>query len=292
MPKIPPRIWEQTVERRTVLQWLGSSAVLALSGGVLAACDDLSGATESDGGEPGSDGGAMDGDVIQPDGSLVDGGSTVVCQDGTVNGDFPFQPGPVTDSLFSTWGERTVDPQNLNDILASWRLTVDGLVDYPKVFGFADLVCLPRQDQVTDFHCVEGWSVYDVPWNGVHLSELVDRVRPTSAATHITLYSLGGKYVESLPLEVALEPKTLLAYGIQGSTIPMRHGFPLRMVVPHLWGYKSIKGLARMTFNDHVVAGYWESRGYTECATIEPGITFDINSRTRREITGGEVTDF
>ena len=138
------------------------------------------------------------------------------------------------------------------------------------LLSFAELVSLPRQDQITDFHCVEGWSVHDVPWNGIHLSEIVSRVRPHSTATHITFHTIGGRYNESLPLTVALEERTLLAYGIAGATIPLKHGFPLRIVIPRLLGYKNAKYVHRLEFTDEPIEGFWVAAGYPYDGEVPP----------------------
>ena len=103
---------------------------------------------------------------------------------------------------------------------------------------------------MTDFHCVEGWSVYDVQWNGVHLQRLFDLVQPTAAATYVTFHTLGDIYNESLKLDVALEPRTILGYGVGGNTLPVEHGFPLRVVIPRLLGYKNAKYIERIELTD------------------------------------------
>jgi DMSO/TMAO reductase YedYZ molybdopterin-dependent catalytic subunit len=230
-----------TTERRTVLRWLGSSAVLALGGDVLSACL----------GQPRTRSGARDA-------SAGDGAAG-----GEASPAFPFQPSPSDGAIYDGWYENTVDQQNLADILASWRLRVDGMVKQPVVLGFADVIGLERQDQVTDFHCVGGWSVYDVPWNGVAPARLLDLVGADATATHLTFHSIGGEYAESLPIDIAREPRTLLGYGVDGSTLPLEHGFPLRLVVPRLLGYKNAKYLERIEVTDHAVTGYWESYGFS-----------------------------
>jgi DMSO/TMAO reductase YedYZ molybdopterin-dependent catalytic subunit len=174
----------------------------------------------------------------------------------------PFEPSPVEGEIYTNWRGNTVDPQDLTNILASWSLTVDGLVAQPIVLSFAELMQLRRQDQVTDFHCVEGWSVLDVPWNGVHIDTLIELVQPDPAATHVTFHCVGDVYSESLPLDVARERYTLLAYGIGGNTLPLTHGFPLRLVVPRLYGYKSAKWVNRISFTNEAEQGYWVQRGY------------------------------
>jgi DMSO/TMAO reductase YedYZ molybdopterin-dependent catalytic subunit len=254
-PRRPPFVSPVTVERRTVLRWLGNSSVLALGGHFLSACfgESLAHGPRSEDAGAGS------------------GASDVASTDVASTPGFAFQPGPNEGDLFTPWFENTVDPQNLADILASWKLTVDGMARNPLVLGFADLIALDRQDQVTDFHCVEGWSVYDVPWNGVLLTSLLDLAGTETAATHVTFYSIGGEYSESLPITVAREPRTLLGYGVSGSTLPLAHGFPLRLVVPRLLGYKNAKYLSRIEVTDHPVTGFWESYGYSYDGEVPEG---------------------
>ena len=211
------------VSRRDVLEWLGKGAVLALGADLVAAC--AAAAAE------------------QPKG-------------------FPFQPGTGRGGVFAKWPVRTVDTQDLVPILARWRLEVSGLVEEPRSYTFAEILALPRTDQVTDFHCVEGWSVNDVPWNGVVLSDILRRSRPTKKATHVNIRTVGARYNDSLPLPVAMEPKTILAYGVAGSTIPLDHGFPLRVVVPRLLGYKNAKYVERLELADKPLIGYWVAAGY------------------------------
>jgi DMSO/TMAO reductase YedYZ molybdopterin-dependent catalytic subunit len=176
--------------------------------------------------------------------------------------EFPFQPSDGQGELFTDWKSNTVEMQNLADILSSWSLAVDGMVAKTLVLAFADLFALERQDQVTDFHCVEGWSVDDVPWNGVALARLLDLAGADPAATHITFHSFGEQYLESLSMPVAREPRTLLGYGIGGATLPLKHGFPVRLVVPRLLGYKNAKCLSRIEVTDQPETGYWETYGY------------------------------
>lgn len=215
--------------RRSLLEWLGKGTVIGLASPLVTAC------------------GAAAGDTAgQP------------AEDGT----FPFYPGLSEGEVFRDWRVRTVDPQDLAEILARWRLRVDGLVDEPLELDFSQLVALERQDQVTDFHCVEGWSVYDVPWNGVHIGTLLAAAGAKTGATHITFHTIGGEYNESLPLDVALEATTMLAYGVCDASLTLDHGFPLRLVVPRLLGYKNAKYLTRLELTDHAVEGYWVKAGY------------------------------
>jgi hypothetical protein len=206
-PRQPPFIAQTTIERRTVLRWLGNTTVLALDGELLSACLGRSIADRT-----GRDA----------------GGAERVAEAGGAPG-FAFAPGPGTEPIFKGWYENAVDWQNLVNILAGWTVTVDGMVSTPPSLQFSDLVALERQDQVTDFHCVEGWSVYDVPWNGVSLARLLDVAGAATSATHLTFHSVGERYAESLPIDVARAPHTLLGYGVSGSTLPLAHGFPVRV---------------------------------------------------------------
>ena len=249
MSKAARRITEPTISRRTLVEWLGKGTVLALGAPLYEAC--LSGGTYS-----------------SPDaGHAIDGGLPQGDDAGRLLGDagapsFPFVPGVEDDSIFSNWAERTIDPQVLGSILAGWKLTVDGMVDSPRTYSFLDLVALARQDQVTDFHCVEGWSIYDVPWNGVLLSAILDAAGPTAKATYVAFHTWGDSYNESLPLSVAREPKTILAYGVADHTIPLPHGFPLLVVIPRLLGYKNAKYVYRIELTDSELDGYWVQAGY------------------------------
>jgi DMSO/TMAO reductase YedYZ molybdopterin-dependent catalytic subunit len=210
------------LSRRDVLEWLGKGAVLALGVDLAAAC--AANAAEQTG--------------------------------------FSFQPGAGRGGIFTEWPVRTVDEQDLVPILARWRLEVSGLVEKLRSYTFAEILALPRTDQAKDFHCVEGWSVEDVPWNGVTLSDILRRSRPTKKATHVNIRTVGNQYNDSLPLSVAMEPRSMLAYGVAGSTLPLDRGFPLRVVVPRLLGYKNAKYVERLELADKPLIGYWVAAGY------------------------------
>ncbi len=181
---------------------------------------------------------------------------------------FAFRPGPADGPVFSQWWERTVDRQDPAALAAGWRLEVDGLVAGPRVLTFRDVLALPRTDQTTDLHCVEGWSVHDIPWNGVRLADLLDLVGPLPGARYVQFSTVRGRYNGSVPLEVAREPRTLLAYGVGGATLPLAHGFPLRVVVPRLLGYKNAKYVYRITLSAEPLDGFWVRNGYDYAAEV------------------------
>lgn len=268
----PPLIATETVTRRSVVDWLGKATMLALGGKVLAACAGSPGGPDGgilpldDGGSDASTDGGRDGGRDGGGDSGRDGGR----DGGGDGGDFGFGPGSEDGNvIYDRWPVRTVDRQDIESILGSWRLTVDGMVDHSVTLSFGELVALPRLDLVMDFHCVEGWSVYDVPYNSVHLSTLLGLAggaRPE--ATHVTFHTLGGTYNESLPIDVALEPHSMLAYGVGGATLPLSHGFPLRVAVPRLLAYKSAKYVERIELTDRPIQGYWVRAGYPYDAPV------------------------
>lgn len=231
------------LSRRDLLSWIGNATVLALTPDLLCACD----------------GSAVP--LVEPRGTGVAGA-------GNATPSFHFEPSPAVGAIYDTWRGNTVDPQDVRTLIASWTLTVEGLVEKTLTLSFSDLLALPRRDQVSDYHCVEGWSVLDVPWNGLHIDQLSELVRPAAVATHVTFRCVGDVYRESLPMRVARESSTLLAYGIAGNTLPLTHGFPLRLVVPRLFAYKSAKWVDRIVFTDVEEAGYWEQRGYPADAEV------------------------
>jgi DMSO/TMAO reductase YedYZ molybdopterin-dependent catalytic subunit len=257
----------QTLSRRTVLEWLGAAGALTLVGAA-GACSDGAAALPPGADARTADGGPNDAAAVEarvwPDGPGGDASS------------YPYAPGDGKHPVFSGWGERTVDPQEIKTILASWKLTVDGMVGSPKVYSFADLVDLGVQDQQTDFHCVEGWSVLDVPWNGVHISKIFDEVKPATKATYVSFHTINSKYNESVPLSIAKEPRTLLGLGVGGYTLPLKHGFPLRIVIPRLLGYKNPKFVDRIELTDKPLHGFWVKAGYgydgdVPAARLRPG---------------------
>jgi DMSO/TMAO reductase YedYZ molybdopterin-dependent catalytic subunit len=263
------------LDRRSFLDWSGKATVLALGAGLISRCQARAGSV-LDGAMPdgaldsgaASDGSQDSGADASPRDAGPDASTDPLCASPTEP--MAFEPSDGS-GIFPANRERTVDQQDLEAILAGWRLTVDGLVQSPRSLSFEDLFCLPRQDQTTDFHCVEGWSIYDVPWNGLHLGSLFSEVGLMPSATHVTFHTLGGIYNESLPLEVALEPRTLLAYGAGGNTLPLAHGFPLRIVIPRLLAYKSAKYVHRIELTDRAVEGFWVKAGYPYEALVPEG---------------------
>lgn len=152
--------------------------------------------------------------------------------------------------------------------LADYRLQVDGHVLSPRTFTWSELMALPPAAEIVDFHCVTGWSVPSVTWGGIHLTTVGAHVHPTSSARYVHFYSFDGAYTESLSLAEALDPSVLLAYHLNGAALPAPQGYPVRLVVPKMFGYKSIKWVSRIEYSDQPLNGFWEQRGYPDEAYI------------------------
>ncbi|HVS86267.1 MAG TPA: molybdopterin-dependent oxidoreductase [Gaiellaceae bacterium] len=151
---------------------------------------------------------------------------------------------------------------------ASWRLEVGGLVDRPVSLDARALRALPRVEQVSTFHCVTGWTVKDVHWAGVRIHDVLAAAGPQPAGRGLRFTSAERPYVDYLTSEQAALPDVLLAYEMDGRPLPREHGAPLRLVVPDMYGYKSVKWLARIDVVAQPEAGYWEQLGYDRDAWV------------------------
>ncbi|GAC1430792.1 MAG: hypothetical protein NVSMB65_04300 [Chloroflexota bacterium] len=145
---------------------------------------------------------------------------------------------------------------------ATFRLTVDGLVAQPRVFSLADVLAMPSTHEVRTYQCVTGWVVKDVHWQGISLRHLISLAQPSSRARYISFYCADGAYSESLSMEQALQPDVMLAYKLNEKPLAVEQGYPLRLVVPGMYGYKFAKWVNRVTFAETQLQGYWEQNGY------------------------------
>jgi len=164
-------------------------------------------------------------------------------------------------TLVRRWRLNTVE-RDISVDMAAWRLRVGGMVEEPLELTYAELLALPRMAQVNDLHCVEGWGFYDIKWEGVHLSTLLDRARVRPEATHVAFFTHPNVYSDSLTLEQAVRADTMLADRANDAPLTPDHGYPLRLVVPAMYGYKSVKWLDRIELVRGRHIGYWERRGW------------------------------
>jgi DMSO/TMAO reductase YedYZ molybdopterin-dependent catalytic subunit len=151
---------------------------------------------------------------------------------------------------------------------ATWRLDVGGLVERPLRLTHAQLRSLPRAEQVSTFHCVTGWSVQNVHWAGVRLTDLFATARPLIEASALQFVSAEVPYVDYLTMEQARLHDVMLAYEMDGKPLAREHGAPLRLVIPEMYGYKNVKWLNRINLVPSAEAGYWEQLGYDRDAWV------------------------
>lgn len=153
----------------------------------------------------------------------------------------------------------------------TWALSVDGLVDSPLTLNLADLRAMPAITETRTLECISnptgGNLIGNLIWRGVLFSEIVARVQPKAAATHVKFEAADG-YSTSVTTEWMLHPETLLAYEMNDEPLTVEHGFPLRVHIPGLYGQKMPRWLTRIEFIDYDYKGYWESRGWSNVADI------------------------
>ncbi len=142
-----------------------------------------------------------------------------------------------------------------------WRLRIDGLVSRPATWSFSALLAQPQSAPVSDIHCVTTWSRYDNHWDGVLTRDVVLAVAPRDEARFVVLHSYDG-YTTNLAIDDFAHEGALLAHGWEGAPIAAEHGGPVRLVVPHLYFWKSAKWLKRIEFVAADRPGFWEERGY------------------------------
>jgi DMSO/TMAO reductase YedYZ molybdopterin-dependent catalytic subunit len=146
-------------------------------------------------------------------------------------------------------------------------LTIDGEVKKPLRLSWADLQGLPAVESVSDFHCVEGWSVPDLRWEGIRFRHIVSMVEPKEAAKFVSFECADG-YTTSLSLKELLGDDIILAYKLDGKYLEEGTGAPLRLVVPDKYAYKSAMWITRIRFTLKKEMGYWENRGYSDTADV------------------------
>lgn len=145
--------------------------------------------------------------------------------------------------------------------LETWRLEVRGLVENELTLGWTEFTNLKQSTRVTDIHCVTTWSRFDNRWEGVATRDLLDLAMPLENATHVMLTSYDG-YTTNLPLADFAAEDAILATAWEGAPITREHGGPMRLVVPHLYFWKSAKWLRRIELMAGDRPGFWEQNGY------------------------------
>jgi DMSO/TMAO reductase YedYZ molybdopterin-dependent catalytic subunit len=151
--------------------------------------------------------------------------------------------------------------------LETYTLTIDGEVENPVKLGWKDFSALPQSVSVSDFHCVEGWSVLDCRWEGVRIRDVEALVKPRQVARAVTFECADG-YTTSLFREELAGDDVLLAHKLNGLPLEEGLGFPVRLVVPQKYAYKSALWVVGLRFTRSKELGFWERRGYSDSADV------------------------
>jgi DMSO/TMAO reductase YedYZ molybdopterin-dependent catalytic subunit len=143
----------------------------------------------------------------------------------------------------------------------TWDFRVYGLIESPLQFSWDEFNRLPKVEPTSDFHCVTRWSRFNNHWEGVAVQELLRRTRPKPNAAYVLVHAEQG-FTANVPLADLDREEVLLATHHDGQPLTADHGFPLRLIVPHLYAWKSVKWVRSLEILDHDTAGFWEQNGY------------------------------
>jgi DMSO/TMAO reductase YedYZ molybdopterin-dependent catalytic subunit len=144
---------------------------------------------------------------------------------------------------------------------STWDFTVSGLVENPYTLSYTELKELGPAKIPADMHCVTGWTTLDNEWEGIPFRVLAERANPKPEAAWVIARCDGG-YTSNLSLRAMMDDDVLVAWANRGEPLEPQHGYPLRLVVPKRYAWKSAKWLRGLEFAAHNVRGFWEIRGY------------------------------
>ena len=178
-------------------------------------------------------------------------------------------PGQTATNRILRWGidHPGITSTNPRIDTSIYLLTVDGEVGNPVKLSWNNVLQLPHTVSVSDFHCVEGWSVLDCRWEGVRFKDLASLAKPKPTAQAVT-FECVDNYTTSLFLSELEGDDVLLAYKLNGEDLEEGLGFPLRLIVPSKYAYKSALWVTRVRFTRGKELGFWERRGYSDSADV------------------------
>jgi DMSO/TMAO reductase YedYZ molybdopterin-dependent catalytic subunit len=169
---------------------------------------------------------------------------------------------------FYVVSKNTVDPRVSAD---SWVLTVEGEVEFEIAYTYGDILEMESVKQVTTLECVSntvgGPYISNAEWTGVPLRDVLAQAGVRDGVVDVALYA-DDDYSDSIPLEKAMEPDVILAYEINGEPLPDDHGYPLRLVVPGIYGMKHVKWIRHIELVDYDFKGFWQDRGWADDAPV------------------------
>jgi DMSO/TMAO reductase YedYZ molybdopterin-dependent catalytic subunit len=143
----------------------------------------------------------------------------------------------------------------------TWDFRITGLVETPVRLTWDEFVELPMRAVTADMHCVTRWSRFDVRWEGIPFTEVMKLAAVKPEAKYVMVHAEQG-YTANVPLADLLQPTTLFALKHNGEPLPTDHGYPVRLVVPHLYAWKSVKWARGIEFMAGDTPGFWEQNGY------------------------------
>ena len=160
----------------------------------------------------------------------------------------------------SSWPTLTAEATPRLDV-GTWTMTVDGLVDRPQSWTWDEVHALPGSTYVGDIHCVTTWSKFDMTFAGVSVDTLLEAAGPQPEARFVMAHSTTG-YTTNLPLADVTGAKAWVVWEVDGKPLPTGHGGPVRLLVPHLYFWKSAKWVTRLELMARDRPGFWEQNGY------------------------------
>lgn len=165
-----------------------------------------------------------------------------------------------------------------------WMLEVAGLVGRPLKLGYRQLRALPAVEQLQTLECISnevgGDLISNAKWKGVRLRDLLEQAGGTGAKAVKVAFRCADGYTEAIPVADALNPTTLLAYEMNGEPLPPAHGYPVRLLVPGLFGMKNPKWITRIEVVDYDFQGYWERSGWSDEAVVKTMSKFTTTPRS------------
>ncbi|AFY71530.1 oxidoreductase molybdopterin binding protein [Thalassoporum mexicanum PCC 7367] len=144
--------------------------------------------------------------------------------------------------------------------MEDWQLKIWGEVK-PRLFSWQDMLNLPQSDFTADFHCVTTWSKLDVTWRGIRVTDFMAQLELPANAKHVLIHCYGG-YTTNLAIAEFMRPDNFFAHQLDHQPLPAEHGGPMRLVVPHLYAWKSAKWVNGLEFTTERQLGFWERNGY------------------------------
>jgi DMSO/TMAO reductase YedYZ molybdopterin-dependent catalytic subunit len=177
--------------------------------------------------------------------------------------------------------------------IEAWKLEITGNVERPFTLTYNELLDLEAIEQVRTLECISnpigGELISTAVWTGVRMKDLLDRAGVKPNSYDVVLTSVDG-YNDSFPIAKAMEPDTFLAYLMNGKTLPQEHGYPVRVLVPNIYGMKNVKWLQQIKVETFDFKGYWQAQGWSDSAIVNTNTRIDVPSNRSVRWDGGDVT--